>query len=147
MNISRRKAREVVLQALYWTESSGDPIRQTLQTMSLRAGLTEEPAAFAQALGQATWEKREEMDKLIEGVSENWALERIARIDLILLRMALTEIFAFDDIPMKVSLDEAIELAKRYSVEKSSKFINGVLDALVRQEGLAEASTCSDSCR
>jgi N utilization substance protein B len=147
MNISRRKAREAVLQALYWTESSGDPINQTLQTMSLRIGLTEEPAAFAKALGLATWDKREQMDRLIEGVSENWALDRIARIDLILLRMALTEMFAFDDIPMKVSMDEAIELAKRYSVEKSSKFINGILDALVKQEGLAETSTCSGTDR
>jgi N utilization substance protein B len=144
MNISRRKAREAVLQALYWTESSGDPIQQTLRTMALRTGLGEDSAAFAQALGVATWERREEMDRLIEGVSENWALNRIARIDLILMRMALTEMFAFVDIPVKVSMDEAIELAKRYSVEKSSAFINGILDAVVRQEGLV---ACDDAGR
>ena len=81
------------------------------------------------------------MDRLIGSASENWALERISRIDRILMRMALTEILVFDDIPVKVSIDEAIELAKRYSVEKSPAFINGILDALVKQEGVvAKAS-------
>lgn len=136
MTRSRRKAREAVLQALYWTESSGDPVGQTLHTMSLRIGLSPEAALFAAALGKETWARREALDRMIEGVSENWALERISRIDRLLLRMAITEILAFKDIPVKVSIDEAIELAKRYSVEKSPAFINGILDALVRQEGM-----------
>ncbi|MDA0746147.1 MAG: transcription antitermination factor NusB [bacterium] len=140
MTNSRRKAREAVLQALYWSESSGDPVQQTLHTMSLRADLSAEAGAFAAALGKETWQRREALDQMIAGASRNWALERISRIDRILLRMALTEVMAFQDIPIRVSIDEAIELAKRYSVEKSPGFINGILDALIKQEGLLEAA-------
>lgn len=134
MTQSRRKARETVLQALYWSQSSGDPVQQTLRTMSLRLDLSPEVSKFAMDLGVKTWDRRERLDPRIESVSQNWSLERISRIDKILLWMALTEIEAFDDIPTKVSIDEAIELAKRYSVEKAPGFINGILDALVRRE-------------
>ncbi len=141
MTGSRRKAREVALQALYWSESSGDPVQQTLHSVAIREGLTEDAAEFAHALGRETWARKEELDGLVEGISRNWALERISRIDRILLWMALTEMLAFDNIPVKVSMNEAIELARRYSVEKAPTFINGILDALARQKGiLAEAS-------
>lgn len=136
MTGSRRKAREAVLQALYWSESSGDSVGQTVHTMAIRTGLSDEAAQFADALGRATWESREDMDRLIEGVSQNWDLDRIARVDRILLRMALTEIRHFPDIPVKVSMNEAIELAKRYSEAKASAFINGILDALIKREDL-----------
>ncbi len=136
MTRSRRKAREAVLQALYWAESSGDPVEQTLHTVSLRADLAPEAARFAAAVGTQAWERREELDRLIGSASENWALERISRIDRILLRMALTEILAFEDVPPKVSIDEAIELAKRYSAENAPAFVNGILDALVKREGV-----------
>ena len=133
---SRRKAREAVLQALYWTESSGDPVQHTLHTMSIRADLAPEASAFATALGKEVWGRRKELDRLIESVLENWSLHRISRIDRILLRIALAEILAFEDIPIKVSIDEAIELAKGYSEEKAPGFINGILDALVKRKGL-----------
>ena len=140
MTGSRRKAREAVLQALYWTESSEDPIQQTLHTMCLRAGLSLDASQFAVALGKETWARMEALDLMIGSASENWALERISRIDRLLLRMALAEILAFEDIPVKVSINEAIELAKRYSVEKSPAFINGILDALVKREGMSVES-------
>jgi N utilization substance protein B len=136
MTGSRRKAREVALQALYWSESSGDPVHQTLLAMAARAQLSEDAAEFAQALGRETWTRKDELNRMVEGISRNWALERISRIDRILLWMALTEMLAFDNIPVKVSMNEAIELAKRYSVEKAPTFINGILDALVRQQGI-----------
>lgn len=135
---SRRKAREVVLQGLYWTESTGDPISQTIRTMSIRTNLAPEASKFAIALGQSTWACREKLDGLIEIASQNWALDRISRVDRILLWMALTEIIKFEEIPVKVSMDEAIELAKSYSEEKASVFINGILDTLVRQKEISE---------
>ncbi len=143
MTDSRRKAREVTLQALYWSESSGDPVHQTLQSMALRAELSEDAAEFAQALGRETWTRRDELNRMVEGISRNWALERISRVDRILLWMALTEMLAFDNIPVRVSMNEAIELAKRYSVEKAPMFINGILDALARKQGvIAEPMDC-----
>ncbi len=140
MTQSRRKARESVLQALYWAESSGDPVQQALHAMSVRTGLSPEATQFAMALGREAWARRDELDRLIESVSENWSLGRISRIDRILLHMALAEILAFADIPVKVSIDEAIELGKRYSVEKAPAFINGVLDALVKREGMMDSA-------
>ena len=132
MTGSRRKAREAVLQALYWSLSSGDPVEQTLRTMTLRAGLSEEASRFARVLGLEAWQGRDSYDARIGAVTQNWTIDRLSRIDRILMWMALAEIDHFDDVPVKVSIDEAIELAKRYSVEKAPAFINGVLDRLAQ---------------
>lgn len=138
MTGSRRKAREAVLQALYWTESAGDPVQQTVHTMCIRTELSSSASEFAKALGKAVWEHKEELDALVTPVLQNWSLDRVSRIDRILLRMALAEMRYFPDIPFKVSIDEAIELAKRYSEAKASKFINGILDTLSKQLQRAE---------
>ena len=134
---SRRRAREAVLQGLYWSESSGDPVAQTLRTMCLRNRLSPEASAFASALGALAHAEREDLDRLIESGLQNWSLSRLSRIDRLILRMALAEIRGMSDIPVKVSIDEAIELAKRFSVEKSPGFVNGVLDGLAKREGWA----------
>ncbi len=139
MTGSRRKAREAVLQALYWTESAGDPVQQTVHTMCIRTELSPDASAFAMELGKTVWAHREELDELVVPVLQNWSLDRVSRIDRILLRMALAEMRYFPDIPFKVSIDEAIELAKRYSEAKASGFINGILDTLAKQIQRAEA--------
>lgn len=133
MTNSRHKAREACLQALYWTESAGDPIQQTIHTMCIRTGLAKSASEFAAALAKSVWANREALDREIEPVLENWSLERVSRIDRLLLRMALAEMHYFQDIPIKVSIDEAIELAKRYSDAKASGFINGILDTLAKK--------------
>ena len=132
MTGSRRKAREAVLQAIYWAMSSDDPASQTLQTMALRSDLSPEATAYALAVGKRMWADREKLDEEIGKVAVNWDVSRISKIDWILMWMALTEIRAMDDVPTRVAIDEAIELAKRYSVEKAPGFINGILDKLAR---------------
>lgn len=72
----------------------------------------------------------EQYDELIKSKAENWELERIARIDRILMHMAICEMLNFEEIPIKVTINEYLELAKTYSTPKSSKFINGILDSL-----------------
>ncbi|MFN8366568.1 MAG: transcription antitermination factor NusB [Candidatus Kapaibacterium sp.] len=89
----------------------------------------ERDVEFATLLLHKTLDRAEELDEIIERLAKNWELERIALIDKQLLRMALTEIVTFADIPTKVTINEAIELAKSYSTEKSNVFINGILDA------------------
>ena len=79
------------------------------------------------------YEYKDEFDKMIIKRLKNWELRRIAVIDKVILRLALAEILYFEDIPPEVSINEAIELAKKYSTEKSSKFINGILDAIYRE--------------
>ena len=143
MTGSRRKAREAVLQAIYWALSTDDPASQTLRTMALRSDLSPEATEYALSVGKLMWANREQLDEDIGRASENWDISRISRIDRILMWMALTEIRSMDDIPVRVSIDEAIELAKRYSVEKAPGFINGILDKLARPH-LEKAETAED---
>lgn len=142
MTNSRRKAREAVLQAIYWALSTDDPASQTLQTMVVRSDLSPEAAEYALEVGKAMWANREKLDEEIGKAAENWDVSRISRIDRILMWMALTEIRTRNDVPVKVSIDEAIELAKRYSVEKAPGFINGILDKIARSS--LEASRTAD---
>ncbi len=84
---------------------------------------------FAQSLLRRIYNNSDECDKIISSLAENWEFHRIAPIDKVLLRMGITELLYFPEIPTKVTINEAIEIAKRYSTDKSGIFINGVLDA------------------
>ena len=127
---SRREARERVMQALYAFELGGGDVPHILGTL-VRPQLTQDAAAltFAERLFLRTIDLAEEADTLISRHADNWDLARIALIDRILLRMAVCEFVRFEDIPPKVTINEAIDIAKRYSTDKSGKFINGILDA------------------
>ena len=84
---------------------------------------------FAEKLFLRTQRNLKELDAIIEDQISNWDMERLALIDRQILRIALCELLYFEDIPTKVSINEAIEIAKEYSTSKSGKFINGILDA------------------
>ncbi|QXD13745.1 transcription antitermination factor NusB [Rhodocaloribacter litoris] len=129
---TRREVRERVMQALYAFELGGGDAAHIIRTL-LKPQLAEDEAGlrFAETLFLRVLDRREEADAIIATHTENWDLSRIALIDRLLLRMAITEMLAFEDIPPKVSINEAIEVAKRYSTEKSGKFINGILDAVL----------------
>ena len=87
---------------------------------------------FVRALAKRTVAIKTELDDWISQKVEKWALDRLAIIDRILIRVALCEILHFTDIPPKVSINEAIDIAKRFSTEKSGAFINGILDAVYK---------------
>lgn len=125
---SRREARETVLKALYAYEMTQEGIKQILDDVC--DNFTEPATQFIHAVVQQTIAHQMEMDVLIKARAQNWEFERIALIDRILMRMALCEILFFEDIPPKVSINEMIEISKRYSTDKSSKFINGILDTI-----------------
>ena len=128
---TRRMAREVALKALYAAESFGELDPGLMERLASEEKLPDRLRDFARTLCRAAWENRAQYDDLIAGKAEHWALHRIARMDRIILRMALTEFFVFKDVPQKVIIDEAIELARQYSTDKSPGFVNGVLDALI----------------
>ena len=86
---------------------------------------------FAKKIVEKTFEGRDEFDVYIRRYSTNWKFERIAMLDLLIMRIAICEFIHFFDVPPKVTIDEAIELAKRFSTFKSSGFINGILDAVL----------------
>lgn len=95
--------------------------------------IPEESKAFALELARGCWDLREAIDGEIREAVEHWDLERMACIDRAVLRLAIFEILHRDDIPVKVSINEAIELGKRFSTKNSGAFINGILDRVIRE--------------
>ncbi len=126
---SRHTAREWALRILYAHELSKYPIQQVLE--DILAGAHEDAnLQFCRALCIRVAESDSPIDRLIEKAVEKWDLNRIAVLDHIILRMAIAELLYFDDIPFKVTINEAIELAKRYSTDQSGRFVNGILDSI-----------------
>jgi len=132
MTITRRKLREKVLQILYAYELSNDSLDLMFEEM-LEDVNDEEAREFVKSLTLLTIKHRDEYDEMIKQVVKNWEIDRIAVIDRLLIRMATCEMLHFPEIPPKVSINEVIEIAKRYSTEQSDKFINGVLDAILKK--------------
>ncbi|MDD5766783.1 MAG: transcription antitermination factor NusB [Candidatus Marinimicrobia bacterium] len=127
----RRIAREVALQAMYAQEISGDTI-DLVESMVIDASdLSIELKVFAKSLFESSTLRKDDLDKYIRDKSENWDFDRIAIIDRLIIRMAICEFLYFTDIPPQVSISEAIEIAKKYSTDDSSAFVNGILDAVL----------------
>jgi len=126
--MNRRKVRELVLQALYAFELSGDT-RDIPLKMIITSQVDAEERVFAEKLYLRTIERFDEMDAEITKRLNNWDLTRLALVDKIVLRMALAELIDFPEIPTKVTINEAIEIAKKFSTSKSGMFVNGILDS------------------
>ena len=94
---------------------------------------SDEDVEYARAVIGAARDQLVGSTELIDRHSKNWDLERIALLDRILMRLAIAELTSCNDIPVKVTMNEAIELAKRYSTDKSGTFINGILDAVIEE--------------
>jgi len=133
---NRHGARQVALQALYWQQSTQGDAQVALADLSTRFALSEEVRTFADGLLRQSANHAQEIDELAAAMAQHWSWERIARIDRLILRLALAEMLFIDEIPVRVSIDEAVELARSYSTDKSYAFVNGVLDGVVRQKGL-----------
>lgn len=129
---TRREAREHVMKALYAHEQADADPEHLVQTL-INAPLEDDPSTreFAERLFRTTLDTMPEADEIIEKHAKNWEIHRIAVIDRCLLRMATTELLKFEEIPPKVSVDEAIEIAKKYSTPRSGTFVNGVIDAIL----------------
>ena len=129
----RRIIREKVVQALYAHEISGDPVDHVVK--HVLTGLEANKAAheFARALVTETIAHTEEIDGVIREKVANWDFSRIAVLDRLILRMAICELIFFQEIPPKVTMNEAIELAKLFSTERSGQFVNGILDAILNE--------------
>jgi len=130
----RHLARIVVLQTMYAVEHAEPELDVAFDSIANKEGLKEQHRKFATDLLNAVIEKSVEMDEHISALAENWKIERIAFIDKNIMRMAMTELTLFIDIPVKVVINEAIELAKEFSTKKSSQFINGILDNFAKKQ-------------
>ncbi len=130
MALTRRQIREKVLQVLYAHELSKDPIEK-IKADLMQDIEDKESMAFAESLIHNSIDNKDRYDKLIKSTVDNWDIERIALLDFIIIKMCLSEFFYFEEIPPKVSINEAIDLAKDYSTKNSGKFVNGILDSLL----------------
>ena len=130
MGRRRRKSRELALQALYQLNITKQDATALLTQFEKHFLPDGEPDEFLRRLVLGVLKHCGELDRLIERYSENWRLDRIDVIDRNILRMALFELLYCEDIPPKVTINEAIDLGKRYGSEDSGSFINGILDRI-----------------
>jgi N utilization substance protein B len=126
----RRKAREIALQVLYGLNFDNIDVEKALDLFWSNFVAPKAAKEFAAFLVQGTCEHKEELDKLIAGCSDNWSLGRMSKVDINILRLAVFEFLYCEDIPPKVTLNEAVDLGKTFGSENSGSFINGILDAL-----------------
>ncbi len=134
---SRTKARARALQVLYAWEIRGDEVslRELEREVAWPLGHKAEPEVRGHAIRilDLIASDQPEIDARIEALAANWRLSRMTAIDRNILRIAVAEMLGFDEIPLRVSLHEAIRLAEWFGTEASSRFVNGVLDALLRE--------------
>jgi N utilization substance protein B len=139
----RREARELALQILYALDTNSSvSLRETLQTFREEQGeVTGRVREFAEELVQGVQAEREVIDEVIKARSKNWSLSRMPRVDLNVMRMAAYELMFRSDIPKKVSINEAIEIVRRYGDKESPSFVNGILDEI---EACVKTETASE---
>jgi N utilization substance protein B len=130
----RRKAREVALQFLYQLDQhgAGDPAPHGAEFWA-RHPVDPDTQAFADALVRGAKQQQPKIDQLLAQYAEHWDLDRMAVVDRNILRMAVYELLWAPDVPPKAVINEAIEIAKKFGTTESSRFINGVLDRILRE--------------
>ena len=129
----RRRARELVLQYLYaetMIENSWETLSEN--TVGIKQN-DQELLEFTGLLFRKTIAHKDELDREVAAMLENWDISRVALIDRLILRLALCEFLYFEEIPPKVTMNEAIDLAKKFSTGESGRFVNGILDALYKK--------------
>jgi N utilization substance protein B len=137
----RHRAREIALQILYRFDESNTPIPQgialakEIESHFEHFQAPEAVRGFAAELVAGTLTQRSDLDSQIEKKASNWKMQRMSSVDRNLLRMSLYEMGNFPDIPVSVTLDEAVELAKQFGTAESPSFVNGLLDALKPSRG------------
>jgi len=124
----RRRARELAIQVLFHLEFSPDDPSEVFDLICENFDARKSIRDFSKRLVLGVCEKKKTLDKVISGSSKNWRIKRMARLDKSILRLAAFEIMFIEDIPPKVSLDEAVEIGKKFGGEDSGRYINGVLD-------------------
>ncbi len=129
----RRQARTAALQTLYEVDTIGHDADETLERNAISLHLTDESQAFASELVRGVLARLEVIDAKIASVASDWPISQMARIDKNILRLAIYEILYNNSVPAKAAINEAVELAKTFGSDTSSRFVNGVLGAIYQQ--------------
>ena len=127
----RRQARELATQFLYQHDLGGGAVDEALAYFwQTQEDVADQTRKFAEELIRGTVEHRADIDDKIKKYTEHWELQRIAAVDRNILRLAIFEMLYRDDIPPVVSINEAVDIAKKFSTRESGAFVNGILDRL-----------------
>ena len=130
----KRQARIITLQVIYANELKGSDLDDTCEFMLDEVNPPNENVIiYGKQLSNPIFQHTVEVDELIKNRSKNWDFDRITLIDKLILRMALVEMIYVDEVPPKVSIAEGVEIAKQFSTDDSSSFINGILDAVYNE--------------
>ena len=127
---ARRKARALALQALYEVDSAGHQPGKVLAYLLAKETLSEENSNFTHELVSGVIQNKEKIDEHIKSLAPAWPIEQIPAVDRNILRLAIFEILLDNKVSLKVAINEAVELAKTFGSDNSSKFVNGVLGSL-----------------
>jgi N utilization substance protein B len=127
---NRRRTRELALQALFYMDIQRQFSKEMLERFCRNFDPPEQLVPFLEKLVCGVMDKLAELDRLIEKYSMNWKINRMACVDRNILRIAAYEMLFCEDIPPKVTINEAIEIAKRFGTEESGAFINGIIDSI-----------------
>ena len=137
----RRLAREVAVQALYEIAQSGIAWERALRTNLQRREAGAETARFAERLVSTVQAQRQAITAALRQALENWDLERVALVDRSVLEVGAAEILFFSDVPLRVVIDEAVDVARKFSTDESGAFVNGVLDRIARDAQASRADS------
>ncbi|MCW9708145.1 transcription antitermination factor NusB [Fodinibius salsisoli] len=129
----RREARKAVLQALYANEIGKGQWTQIIRSVIKPKINNSDTFSFAEKLFLKVVNNQETIDEVIQSHINNWRIGRLNKVDLMVLRLAIAEFLYFEQIPTKVTINEAIEVAKKFSTQKSGNFVNGILDSALKQ--------------
>lgn len=132
---NRRKARELALNALFQGEMTATSAVENFPLLCENFEINKKAIPYGRELVYGITDKRDELDAKIEGSAVNWRVSRMSVLDRNIIRLAAYEMMFKEDVPPRVAIDEAIELAKRYCGEDSPGFINGILDAILKNIG------------
>ncbi len=127
----RTTGRRLAMQALYSAEISNIDALKALENITAEEKFISETLDFAQHLAEEVWKRKDEIDAIIKQYAIDWSLDRIGRVDRAVLRLAIAELI-LKETPNSVIINEAVELAKKYSSQEAAKFINGILGTYVR---------------
>jgi len=134
---ARRKARELALQMLFQHDMAGNAPDQIVSTFEDFQKSKPNTREFAERIFRGTVDHLGEIDEMIQAQAENWRLSRMAVVDRNIIRMSVYEFMHESDTPKLVIIDEAVEIAKKFGTQKSSQFINGILDGILKRYNLA----------
>jgi N utilization substance protein B len=123
----RHQARELALKVLFQLEGSDDDVEEVLRYHASEGAATEDVANFAGQLVRGVLANQEKLDAILSETSEHWKLDQMAKVDRIILRIAIYEIAIDRKVPTKAAINESIELAKTFSGDEAGRFVNGIL--------------------